>query len=84
MPSAMPEMPIAAAADCPAPRGPVATVRVKPREIPPALARCKSVAASRGPYLSIAILIVAWVLARHVVRRNPRAGAGEGRALSEA
>jgi amino acid transporter len=36
------------------------------------------------PYLALATLIVAWVLARYVVRRNPRAGAGEGRALPEA
>ncbi len=30
------------------------------------------------PYLSLAILIVAGVLARYVVRRNPQAGASEG------
>ena len=36
------------------------------------------------PYLSIAILIVASVLARYVVQRNPRAGAGEGSAPPEA
>ncbi|HYB22960.1 MAG TPA: APC family permease, partial [Solirubrobacteraceae bacterium] len=36
------------------------------------------------PYLSLAILIVAGLLARYVVRRNPEAGASEGTALSEA
>ncbi len=36
------------------------------------------------PYLALATLIMAWVLARYVVRRNPRAGASEGRALPEA
>ncbi|HXB65072.1 MAG TPA: APC family permease [Solirubrobacteraceae bacterium] len=36
------------------------------------------------PYLALATLIVAWVLAKYVVRRNPRAGASEGRALPEA
>jgi amino acid transporter len=35
------------------------------------------------PYLSVAILIAAAVIARYVVRRNPEAGASEGRALSE-
>jgi hypothetical protein len=36
------------------------------------------------PYLSLAILIAAVPLAYYVVRRNPRAGASEGTALSEA
>ena len=36
------------------------------------------------PYLSVAILIGSWILARHVVRRNPQAGASEGQALSDA
>lgn len=35
------------------------------------------------PYLSLAILIAAVVIARYTVRRNPKAGAGEGAALSE-
>jgi amino acid transporter len=36
------------------------------------------------PYLSVAILIAACLLARRTVKRNPRAGATEGTALSEA
>jgi amino acid transporter len=36
------------------------------------------------PYLSVAILIAAAVIARYVIRRNPEAGSSEGRALSEA
>jgi len=36
------------------------------------------------PYLALVILVVAWALAKYVVRRNPEAGAGEGRALGEA
>jgi len=36
------------------------------------------------PYLSVAILIAAAVIATYVVRRNPKAGATEGAALSEA
>jgi len=36
------------------------------------------------PYLSVAILIAAALTAGYVVRRNPRAGAGEGTAFSEA
>lgn len=35
------------------------------------------------PYLSVAILAAAWLIARSVVRRNPRAGAGEESALSQ-
>ncbi|HUB74760.1 MAG TPA: APC family permease [Solirubrobacteraceae bacterium] len=36
------------------------------------------------PYLALAALIAACALARYVVRRNPDAGAGEGRELPEA
>jgi hypothetical protein len=36
------------------------------------------------PYLSVAILIAAALIAWYVVRRNPRAGASEPAALSEA
>lgn len=36
------------------------------------------------PYLSVAILIAACALARYVVKRNPRAGAGEGSPVPEA
>ncbi len=36
------------------------------------------------PYLSVVILIGSWILAHYVVRRNPRAGAGEGDPLSGA
>lgn len=36
------------------------------------------------PYLALAMLALAWLFARRVVRRNPRAGAGEGEALSGA
>jgi amino acid transporter len=36
------------------------------------------------PYLAVAILFAAVVIARYVVRRNPEAGASEGTALSEA
>jgi amino acid transporter len=36
------------------------------------------------PYLSLAILIVAGMLAMYFVRRNPKAGASEGSTLSEA
>jgi amino acid transporter len=35
------------------------------------------------PYLAVAILIASLLAARYVVRRNPRAGAGEGSAASE-
>jgi amino acid transporter len=30
------------------------------------------------PYLSVAILVGSWIIARYVVRRNPLAGSGEG------
>jgi len=36
------------------------------------------------PYLSLALLIVACVVARYVVRRNPKAGASEGGPVPEA
>jgi amino acid transporter len=36
------------------------------------------------PYLAVAILIAAWVIARYVVRRNPQAGSSEGAALPQA
>jgi len=36
------------------------------------------------PYLSLAVLVAAVIIAWYVVRRNPKAGAGEGQALSEA
>jgi amino acid transporter len=36
------------------------------------------------PYLSVAIVIAAGVIARYVVRRNPEAGASEGRGLAGA
>jgi amino acid transporter len=36
------------------------------------------------PYLSVAILIAAWVIARYVLRRNPHAGSSEGASLPQA
>src|ERR1700740_3072555 len=35
------------------------------------------------PYAAVAALVAAIVIAKYVVRRNPRAGAGESAALSE-
>jgi amino acid transporter len=35
------------------------------------------------PYLSVGILVACWIVAVYVVRRNPRAGSGEGSALSD-